>query len=80
MAYEKLVGTPLASHFKLISKQCPSTTKEKEKISNIPHASVVGKVMYAMVWTHLDIAHSMGVVNRFLANPGKEHWNVVKWS
>jgi len=49
MAYEKLVGTPLASHFKLISKQCPSTTKEKEKISNIPHASVVGKVMYAMV-------------------------------
>jgi len=26
----KLVGTPLASHFKLTSKECPTTTKEKE--------------------------------------------------
>jgi hypothetical protein len=32
-----------------------------------------------MVCTRLDIADSMGVVSRFLANPCNEHWNVVKW-
>ncbi|PKI70088.1 hypothetical protein CRG98_009551, partial [Punica granatum] len=26
-----------------------------------------------------DITHSVGVVSRFLSNPGKEHWNTVKW-
>jgi hypothetical protein len=35
--------------------------------------------MYAMVCTCPHIAHSMGVVSRFLVNPGKEHWNPVKW-
>ena len=35
--------------------------------------------MYAMVCTRPDIAHSVGVVSRFLSNPGKEHWDAVKW-
>ena len=35
--------------------------------------------MYAMVYTRLDIAHAVGVVNKFLVNPGKDHWKVVKW-
>ena len=48
-------------------------------MSKIPYASVVGSLMYAMVCTCLDIAHSLGVVSRFLANPGKQHWRAVKW-
>jgi hypothetical protein len=35
--------------------------------------------MYAMVCTRLDIAHAVGVVRRYMKNPGKEHWEVVKW-
>jgi hypothetical protein len=35
--------------------------------------------MYAMVCTRSDNAHAVGVVSRFLSNPGKVHWNVVKW-
>ena len=35
--------------------------------------------MYAMVCTRPDIAHAVGVVSRFMSNPGKEHWNAVKW-
>ena len=35
--------------------------------------------MYAMVCTRPDIAHAVGVVSRFLSNPGKEHWEGVKW-
>ena len=35
--------------------------------------------MYAMVCTRPDIAHAVGVVSRFMENPGKEHWEAVKW-
>ena len=23
--------------------------------------------------------HAMGIISRYLENPGKEHWHVVKW-
>ena len=32
-----------------------------------------------MVCTRPDIAHAVGVVSRFMVNPGKDHWEVVKW-
>jgi hypothetical protein len=35
--------------------------------------------MYAMVCTRPDIAHAVGMVSRFLSNPGKDHWEAVKW-
>jgi hypothetical protein len=35
--------------------------------------------MYAMVCTRPDIAHAMGVVSRYMINPGKEHWEAIKW-
>ena len=35
--------------------------------------------MYAMVCTRPDIAHAVGVVSMYMNDPGKEHWEVVKW-
>jgi hypothetical protein len=34
--------------------------------------------MYAMVCTRPDIAHAVGVVSRYMKNPGKEYWEAVK--
>lgn len=48
-------------------------------MKNVPYASAVGSLMYAMVCTKSDIAHVVGVVSWFLSNSGKEHWNAVKW-
>jgi len=48
-------------------------------MSKFPYASAVGSLMYAMVCTRPDIAHAVGVVSRYMNNPGKEHWMVVKW-
>ena len=79
MKNARLVGTPLAAHFKLSTELCPSDDKEKEEMSKIPYASVVGSLMYAMVCTRPNIAYSMGVVSRFLMNPSKQHWQAVKW-
>jgi len=75
----KVVSSPLATHFKLSTKQSPSTDEEKEDMERIPYASAVGSLMYSMVCTRPDIAHAVGVVSRFLSNLGREHWNAVKW-
>ena len=73
MSNSKPVSTLLACHFKLSSQQCPTSEKEKAEMKKIPYASAVGSLMYAMVCTRPDIAHAVGVVSRFLSNPGKEH-------
>lgn len=72
MKNAKSVGTPLEGHFKLRSSQSPLSEKEKE-MTTTPYASAVGSMMYAMVCTRSDMAYAIGVVCRFLANPGKEH-------
>ena len=79
MQHSKPVSTPLATHFKLSRKCCPVTEEERDEMSSIPYASAVGSLMYAMVSTRPDIAHAVGTVSRYLSNPGKSHWNAVKW-
>lgn len=75
----KPVNIPLASHFKLSSSLCPSNDEEKEYMSRVPYANAIGSLMYAMVSTRPNISHAVGVVSRYMANPGKEHWAIVKW-
>ena len=79
MAEAKHVPIPLASHFRLSSELCPKTQDEKDFMNNVPYKSAVGSLMYAMVSTRPDIAHVVGVVSRYMSNPGKPHWEAVKW-
>ena len=74
----KVVSSPLATHFRLSTNQSPSIDQEKEEIEKVSYASTVRSLMYVMVCTCLDIAYAIGTVSRFLSNPRKEHWNVVK--
>jgi ATP-binding cassette subfamily B (MDR/TAP) protein 1 len=46
---------------------------------NVSYASVVGSIMYIMVYTHLEISHVVSVVSKFMINPGKVHKHTVKW-
>jgi hypothetical protein len=79
MQNAKPVSTPLDRHLKLTKEMCPKTQEEIKYMSRVPYSSVVGSLMYAMVCTRPDIAHAVGVVRRYMNNPGKEHWEVVKW-
>eukprot|EP00253_Pinus_taeda_P033547 PITA_33547 len=79
MQNEKPVGIPLASHFKLSMEACPKAQEEMAHIPKAPYASAVRSLMYAMVCTRHDVAHAVGVVSRYMNNPGKENWVVVKW-
>ena len=71
--------TPLTNHFKLSKEQSPKIVEECDHMTLVPYASTVGSLTYSMVCTRPDIAHTVGVVSRYMANPRKEHWEVVKW-
>ena len=51
------------------SFQCPKTEAEKEQMTMIPYASVVGSIMYAQVCTRPDA----GMLGRYQSNPGLDH-------
>jgi hypothetical protein len=79
MQNAKPVSTPLANHFKLTKEMCPKTQEEIEYMSGSHTHYQLAILMYAMVCTRPDISHAVGVVSRYMNNPGKEHWEVVKW-
>ncbi|GJV16790.1 retrovirus-related pol polyprotein from transposon TNT 1-94 [Tanacetum coccineum] len=70
---------PLGDHFKRSKKQAPKTEAFRRRMARVPYASSVGSVMYVMVCTRPNIAHVVGVVSIFMSNPGREHWEAVKW-
>ncbi|KAA0048610.1 gag/pol protein [Cucumis melo var. makuwa] len=47
-------------------------------MSNIPYASAVGSLMYAMLCIRPDICYSVGIVTRYQSNLGRDHWTAVK--
>ena len=47
-------------------------------MAKVPYASACGSLMYAMVATRPDIAYAVGVINIYMSNPGKKHWEAVK--
>ena len=75
----KSVSTPLASHFRLSAAQSPTSKEEENYMARVPYSRAVGSIMYAMVCTRPDISQAVSVVSRYMANPGKEHWQAVKW-
>ena len=48
MENAKANSTP--SHLKLTKEMCPKTQEEEDKMSKVPYASIVGSLMYVMVW------------------------------
>ena len=74
----KAAGSPLASYVKLSLSDCPISDEEKAEMAKVPYSSAVGSLMYAMICTRPDIAYAVGVVSRYMSNPGKKHWEAVK--
>ena len=78
MSNAKALDTPSAANIHLSVSFTPKSAGEKEYMSRVPYASAVGSLMYAMVCTRPDLAHSVSVVSRFMSQPGKKHWQAVK--
>ena len=69
---------PLQQGVVLSKKDCPSTKEQREYMSKVPYASVIGSIMYAMLCTRVDVAHALSVTSRFQQDPGESHWSAVK--
>uniref|UniRef100_A0A383VEJ4 Integrase catalytic domain-containing protein n=1 Tax=Tetradesmus obliquus TaxID=3088 RepID=A0A383VEJ4_TETOB len=46
--------------------------------SKYPYATLVGALLYLANCTRPDIAYPVGVLARFMANPGMSHWHAAK--
>ena len=69
---------PVLQGVKLSQTQCPTTTEDREKIKDVPYASAIGSIMYAMLCTRQDVSLAISMAGRFQSNPGMEHWTAVK--
>ena len=77
MQNSKKGDLPIQSNTKLSKTQSPSTEAEIAEMSQIPYASAVGSIMYAMTCTRPDVAFALSMVSRYQGNPGKAHWTAV---
>lgn len=56
-----------------------STEMSKDKLGiAVPYREAVGSLMFAACVSRSDIMYAVGVVSRYLNNPGREHWLAVK--
>ena len=71
-------SVPLNPSVKLSISQSPTNQADIVRMREVPYASAVGSIMYSMVCCRPDLAFAMSVISRFMSNPGKAHWDVVK--
>ena len=69
MYYSKPVDTPVKKDLTLNLDQCPKINKETERMSNVPYASAVESLTYAMLCTRPNIYFAIGLVGRYQSNP-----------
>jgi hypothetical protein len=58
--------------------QGPAIEKEKSVMSNIPYASTISSIMYAMLRTRPDVALDLSLTSHYQSNPSMSHWSAVK--
>ncbi|KAK9045900.1 hypothetical protein V6N11_051803 [Hibiscus sabdariffa] len=69
---------PMGHGISLLKEMCPSTPQERERMSQIPYASAIGSIMYAMICTRPDLSYALSMTSLYQANPGEGHWTAVK--
>jgi hypothetical protein len=68
--------TPQSEEY-LGSEHCPTSEKDRAQMKKYPYRSLVGELLYLACTSRPDISHSIGVLTRFLENPGKRHWDAA---
>src|SRR4051812_18596172 len=66
----KPIDTPVMKNHGLNRNNCPKTPADKAKIANVPYASAIGSLIYAMVYTQPDLIYAIGLLSRFQSDPG----------
>jgi hypothetical protein len=72
------VSTPMDCGLVLSEDNCPKTDEEIREMKNIPYRQAIGSLIHLAIASRPDIAFAVGMVSRFMHNPGKLHWSAVK--
>ena len=78
MLHCKPISTPLTTTCRLSLDDAPKTTKESLEMENVPYKQVIGCIRYLVSCTRPDICFSVGLLSRFMLNPGPKHWQALK--
>ncbi|KAK8670919.1 hypothetical protein V6N13_037531 [Hibiscus sabdariffa] len=60
---------PMRHGISLSKEMCPSSPQERERMSQIPYASAIGSIMYAMICTRPNLSYALSMTSRYQANP-----------
>jgi len=69
---------PMSSGINLSKTQSPSTNEERDQMCDIPYASAIGSIMYAMLCTRPEFLYALSATSRYQSNPGNDHWIAIK--
>ncbi|KAL0455213.1 UNVERIFIED_CONTAM: Retrovirus-related Pol polyprotein from transposon TNT 1-94 [Sesamum latifolium] len=78
MEHSKRGLLPMRHGIKLSKKQSPKTDEELTRMSDIPYASAVGSIQYAVQCTRPDVTYALSITSRYQACAGEAHWSAVK--
>ena len=60
---------PMSPGTVLSKNQCPRTLDERVHMNDVPYASAVGSIMYAMLCTRPDVSYALSVSSRYQCDP-----------
>nr|GEY59656.1 hypothetical protein [Tanacetum cinerariifolium] len=70
MENSKRESIPMQEKLEMSKSQGTSTPAELKRVQNVPYASTVGSIMYAVRCTRPDVAFAHNITSRFQQNPG----------
>lgn len=70
----RTASTPLPPGTVLDKTLEPVSDEEKTEMQKLPYRELVGSLLYLANTTRPDIAYVIGLLSRYMENPGKAHW------
>ncbi|GKA38059.1 hypothetical protein Tco_0724624 [Tanacetum coccineum] len=78
MENSKCGSIPIQEKLRLSKSQGASTPTELKRMQNVPYASAVGSIMYAVRCTRPNVLFAQNITSIFQQNPGDLHWTAIK--
>jgi hypothetical protein len=76
---ENCKSCPTPATEELLGPQhCPTMNSEKSAMKKFPYRNLIGELLYLAHSSRPDISYSVGVLSRFMENPGRRHWEAAK--
>ena len=78
MEQSKKEFLPVLQGVKLSKTQCPTTTEDREKMKDVPYASAIGSIMYAMLCTRPIVYLALSLAREYNFDLRVDHWTAIK--